>query len=155
MCNYQYYEKVAQVVEFYPFKVKVIGSSPVFLNIYIFTFYIMSENIDMKLKDAMRVIALHTWRTLQEVKDFVNGSKESKVAQKELNRKEVFEILEWIVKDNSDWKANLWKIENQKGLLDMVMKDIKENGSQKAFEKFADATKEVHEIASLLSKLLK
>ena len=115
----------------------------------------MSENIDMKLKDAMKIIALHTWRTLQEVKDFVNGSKESKVAQKELNRKEVFEILEWIVKDNTEWKWSLWKMEWKKDLLDKVMEDIKENGSQEAFERFADATKEDYVIASLLSKILK
>ena len=111
--------------------------------------------IDMKLKDDMRIIALHTWRTLQEVKDFVNGSKEPKATKKELNRKEVFEILEWIVKDNTEWKWTLWKIEWQKDLLDKVMEDIKENGSQEAFEKFAYATKEVHVITSLLSKILK
>jgi len=101
----------------------------------------------MKLKNAIRIIALHTWRTLEEVHDFVYSDWVKKVMKnqdkinkeiddKQIKRNIIISNLKEIIYRESEWKLDItkWDIKNLDELYDTFLRMEEDLWTQKAYE---------------------
>jgi len=113
---------------------------------------------DMKIRDAMRVIALHTGRTLREVQDFVDNAWQAKVgwtAAAETQEEIIAKNLQEIFYRETEWRFDFWNLSNEKKAehVESFKKFSKELWEQKAYEALWDMIKVSHNIISLIEKI--
>lgn len=118
---------------------------------------------EMKIKDAIRVIALHTWKTLEEVHDFIyltwgpTERPDQKETIKRNKRVEILDNLHEVLEQWSKWKINLKNRseEDQNKIIKLFEYMSRDMWEQQAYETIKILIPRIENIRSLFSKILK